>query len=70
MVNKSDALYGHPGNILGQIGNHQETGLFIFFENPGKQHIKHAGDSSPPDKGISHTAYRADLIGAYDVVRV
>lgn len=62
MINKGDAAYGHPGDILCQIGNAKETCLFILFNDPAKEYIQFAENAHPPDSRIAHTAYGAYLI--------
>ena len=70
MINKGDAPYAHPGNVLGRIGENQKPGLFVLFHKETEEHEERAGDSGPPDDRVSHTADRADQGFAYCVVSV
>lgn len=70
MINKGDPANRHPGHILRQISDDEEAGFFIALKNPGVHCIKDAGNTSPPDHRISHTAYCAYLCGAYRIVGI
>ncbi len=70
MVNKGNAAYAHPGNILGGIGEKQETGFLIPLSEPAVEDEKRTGDSDPPDRRIAHTADGADQGVADGIVGV
>ena len=68
MVDKGNPADGHPGNILGKVGNAQETGSFIPLNDPAEKGIKLTGNADPPDGRVSHTADGAYIGCIYHVI--